>query len=336
MTPAVSIIVATYNYGRYLAGALDSALAQTFTDFEVVVVDDGSTDETAEVILPYLADARVRYYRTANRGQPAAKNFGIRSARGPLIAFLDADDLWLPAKLQRQMALLRSDPGLGVVYTRRLLIDPDGRQLDGPQPALYRGLVLEAVFLRNIICFSSTLVRRAVFAEAGYFDEDLPLAIDYDLWLRVARAYRFDYVDEPLVKYRTGHANLSSRVEERLWVVHGIMRRFLDAQGGRSLVSPAAVRQARAEWYYDMGIEKRQRSRLAALPWHVRALAADPGFALAWQGLASLPLPESLRRVCRRALGRPIDWSVCPHAPPETQDTTSLPETRPLPCNPRG
>lgn len=334
MTPAVSVVIATYNYGRYLAGALDSVLAQTFTDFEIVVVDDGSTDATAEVILPYLADPRVRYYRTENRGQPAAKNFGIRFARASLIGFLDADDLWLPAKLERQIALLRSDPGLGVVYTRRLVIDPEGRELDCPQPALHRGLVLEAVFRRNCICFSSTLVRRAVFAEAGYFDEDLPLAIDFDLWLRVARRYRFDYVDEPLVKYRTGHANLSSRVEQRLGVVSGIICRFLDQQGGRSLVSPAVVRQAQADLCYHMGIAKRQRSRLAALPWHMRAVAADPSYVLAWKGLVSLPLPESLRRVYRRALGRPVDWSLRARVP--APDTTSFPETRLEPCHPHG
>jgi glycosyltransferase involved in cell wall biosynthesis len=334
MKPAVSIVVATHNYGRYLAGALDSALAQTFGDFEIVVVDDGSTDDTAEVILPYLADPRVRYYRTENQGQPAAKNFGIRFARADLIAFLDADDLWLPAKLERQLALLHGDPGLGVVYTRRLLIDPDGRQLEYREPELHRGLVVEAMFYRNFVCFSSALVRRPVFTQAGYFDEDLPLAIDYDLWLRVAPAYRFDYVDEPLVQYRTGHANLSSRIEERLRVVDRIMRRFLDERGGRGLVRPAVIRQARAELYYHMGVMKRSRSRLAALPWHVRALAFAPGYGLAWQGLASLPLPEPLRRICRRALGRPVDWTSPARVAPPDREANISPESRPHTCTP--
>jgi glycosyltransferase involved in cell wall biosynthesis len=310
MTPTVSVIVAAYNYGRFLAAALESVLAQTFADFEVIVVNDGSTDDTSEVVIPYLTDPRVRYYRTDHLGQPGAKNLGIRFARTSLVAFLDADDLWLPRKLEKQMAVLRADPGLGVVYARRLLIDEQGRQLEYEQPGLHRGHVLEAIFQSNFICFSSALVRRTVFEEVGHFDEDLALAIDYDLWLRAALAYRFDYVDEPLVKYRTGHANLSSRLEERLATVDRIMRRFLERRGGKEVLNPAVVRRARAEIYYDMGLVRRQRSRLAALPCYVRALTLAPTYGLAWQGLASLPLPERVRRWCRRALGKPVDWAV--------------------------
>src|SRR5260370_32287735 len=103
MTPAVSVVVATSNYGRFLAGALDSALGQTFRDLEVIVVDDGSTDDTADVVTPYLRDRRVRYERTDHVGQPAAKNIGIRSTRARLIAFLDAADLWFPEKLAKQV-----------------------------------------------------------------------------------------------------------------------------------------------------------------------------------------------------------------------------------------
>ena len=103
MTPRVSVVVATYNYARFLGGALQSALGQTFRDLEAIVVDDGSTDDTAAVVRPFLADGRVRYVRTDHRGQPQAKNTGVRLARAPLVAFLDADDLWLPAKLERQL-----------------------------------------------------------------------------------------------------------------------------------------------------------------------------------------------------------------------------------------
>lgn len=312
MTPAVSVVLATYNYGRYLAGALDSALGQTLDDLEIIVIDDGSTDETQEVMAPYLANRRVRYFGTNHGGQPAAKNAGIRLARAPLISFLDADDLWLPTKLEKQAALFAGDPGLGVVYSRRRLMDEQGRHLHFSQPTLPRGNVLEAMFRQNFICFSSAVVRRTVFDQVGLFDTKLALAIDYDLWLRIAQRYPFDFVDEPLVMYRTGHASLSRRTEERLMTAAGIMARFLDEHGGRSALDPTLVRRAQAETYYEIALATRSRSRWAALPWYLRALRYAPKYGLAWQGVASLPLPEMLRRKLRRALGRPPDWAVRP------------------------
>ena len=109
-SPRVSVVLATYNYGRYLSGALESALAQTMSDLEIIVIDDGSTDETKQVMVPYLENVRIRYYETEHQGQPAAKNAGIRLARAPLVAFLDADDLWLPTKLEKQLALFAASP----------------------------------------------------------------------------------------------------------------------------------------------------------------------------------------------------------------------------------
>jgi glycosyltransferase involved in cell wall biosynthesis len=309
--------MATYNHGRFLPAAVESVLGQTFGSLELIVVDDGSTDPTPRVLRPYLADPRARYHRIAHAGVAAAKNAGVRLARAPLVAFLDADDVWMPAKLARQVARFRADPGLGVVYARRWLIDERGRRLEYGQPPLYRGRVLDALFRTNFVCFSSAVVRRAALDEAGPFDEGLALSVDYDLWLRVALRHRFDYVDEPLVEYRTGHASLSCRTEERLAAVTHIMRRFLDELGGRSALDPAVIRRAQAETCCHIGLARRRASRLTALPWYLRALALAPGYGLAWRGLASLPLPEAVRRLLRRALGRPADWSVRrPAAPP--------------------
>ncbi len=310
MIPAVSVVIATYNYAHYLRAAVESALRQSFPSLEVVVVDDGSTDATPHVVRPLLSDPRVRYERTAHGGVAAAKNAGVRLARAPLVAFLDADDVWMPSKLARQAALFRADPGLGVAYTRRWLIDEHGRRLEYQQPPLFRGRVLDQLFRTNFVTFSSAMVRRAVLDEAGPFDEGLALAVDYDLWLRVALRHRFDYVDEPLVEYRTGHANLSSRTVERLATALRVMHRFLDEFGGREVIDPAAVRYAEAETCYHIGLARRPASRLSALPWYLRALALAPAYGPAWRGLLSLPLPEAARRLLRRALGRPVDWTV--------------------------
>jgi glycosyltransferase involved in cell wall biosynthesis len=298
------VVIATYNYGRYLAGAIDSVLTQTYQDYEIIVVDDGSYDHTREVIKPFLADRRIEYCVTDHVGQPRAKNAGIRLARGPLIAILDADDIWLPSKLERQVALFDADAQLGVAYTRRLLIDEEGRHLPYTQPPLHRGDVLDAIFRDNFICHSSVLVRSEVFDRVGLFDESIPMAIDYDLWLRVALHFRFDYVDEPLVKYRTGHANLSQREEERLGIARQIMRRFLDEYGGRERVAPAVVRQSWAETYFHTGYHAQRRSRLAAIPWYLRAIAQSPSHGDPWRGLISIALPRAVYSYLRGAAGR--------------------------------
>src|SRR5439155_25820686 len=122
--------------------------------------------------------------------------------------------------------------------------------------------------------------------EVGLFDENLALAIDYDLWLRIARRYPFDFVDEPLVQYRTGHASLSRRTEERLKTAAAIMDRFLDHHDGREALDPALVRRAQAETYYEIALAIRKRSRWSALPWYLGALRPMPVLGLAWQGLA--------------------------------------------------
>jgi O-antigen/teichoic acid export membrane protein/glycosyltransferase involved in cell wall biosynthesis len=325
MTPAVSVVIATHNYGRFLGNALDSALGQTFDDFEAIVVDDGSTDNTPSVVLPYLRDERIRYERTERRGQPRAKNLGIQLARAPLIAFLDADDVWLPTKLDRQVAVFREDPEVGVVYTRRLLIDEDGWELEYAQPPLYRGWVLPRIFRHNFICFSSSVVRRRVFEEVGAFDEELALSIDYELWLRVARHYRFDYVNQPLVLYRTGHDSLSRRKRERVHTANAIIHRFLDEYGGRAVLPPALVRLSLAELYCDMGgaVEGSERAY-----WFSRALWQRPQHAQAWHALLAFWWPGRIRSLVRRALGKP-DWER-----PRRVIPTLGPSTIPLPVSP--
>lgn len=301
----VSVITPTYNYGRYLAATIESVLAQTFTNWEMIVVDDGSTDDTPRVIAPYLADPRIRYHKGERLGPSGARNVAVGLSRAPLIAFLDADDLWSPTKLAQQLPLIEADSRVGVVYSRRQLMNADGELLEMAQPRMFRGDVFSQLFRNNFLCFSTVVARRELFDRVGGFG-NVPLAVDYDLLLRMAAQCRFDYVDEPLVRYRTGHANLSQRAEERLRVALSIMDRTVACH--RARLDPRVVRQAYAETHASLGLVCRERSRMAALVEYGRAIRAFPGRAATWKELASLLLPEGARRLARRALGRPADW----------------------------
>jgi glycosyltransferase involved in cell wall biosynthesis len=307
MNPVVSVVIATYNCGRFLASAVDSVLAQTLHEVEVIVVDDGSTDDTAEIMRPYVHHSRVRFFRQENRGPAAARNRGIQRACAPLVAFLDADDVWLPEKLECQVPRFAADPMIAVVYSRRLRIDEKGHVLNTEQPPLYRGDILRPLFLNNFICLSSTVVRREALDRSGLFNERIrrPSCEDYDLWLRLALNYRFDYVDEPHVLYRTACTHNASRSEARLRTAMTVMRRFLHDEGARHHLGSATVRRAWAETYAHLGLFVRERSRLAALGCYWKSLAAVPGYAPAWKGAVSALLPERARRRLRRALRRP-------------------------------
>jgi glycosyltransferase involved in cell wall biosynthesis len=294
MAPAVSVVVATRNYGCYVAGALRSVLEQTWLDLEVVVIDDGSTDDTPHVVQRFLNDPRVHYHRTDGLGQSRAKNLGIQLSRAPLVAFLDGDDEWLPAKLERQLPVF-DNPAVGVAYSRRTLMDAGGRDVPTPPAALVRGRVYDQLLVQNPVCFSSVVVRRSVFEAVGYFDPALPLSIDYDLWLRVARHFEFDYVDEALVRYRTGHANLSSRITERLSAVLSILRRSLVRRRNWETADPAAQAEAWGSTCRTMGFVVREAKPIEAAGWYARAARHDGRWGQTLRAIVGIWLRRLLR-----------------------------------------
>ena len=274
--PRVAVVMAAKNYAKFLPAAVESVLAQTVTDWELVIVDDGSSDDTPEVVKPFLADARVKCVRSDRLGQPRAKNLGVRLTAAPLVAFLDADDAWLPAKLEKQLPLFR-DPRVGVGYCHRTLIDESGAPLPvQPPQAIPAGPTLPAVFARNFVCFSSVVMRREVFELSGGFDPELDLAIDYDLWLRVAAHAEFAGVAEKLVLYRTGHANLSKRLADRVLTADSIMTRALDRRDLRGRLLKSLVGEGYASTYRALAYTLSRGEPWAGLRWYARA-AARPG-----------------------------------------------------------
>jgi len=307
--PAVSVIVTSYNYGRYVGAALASVRNQTVGDVECIVVDDGSTDNSIEVIESFLDDTRFRLIRLENGGVSRARNVGLSAAHGRFVAFLDADDVWQPTKLERQLRRFTADPSLGVVFTRRTIIAGNGvRQpcADGMPP---EGEIVGPLFRQNFVCFSSAIVTTEAITRVGGFDEQLGLAIDYDFWLRLASLYRVGVVDEPLVAYRIGHgANLSSRQRERYHVALYVMRRFQQQFDTANRLTRADIARGEAETFVNLGVLSRGWSAREAVSWLLRAVRTRPGYAPAWRGLISVLTPAPVRRVVRSVRGTSGDW----------------------------
>ncbi len=226
--PKVSVVVPLYQTERYIVDALRSALAQTFGDFEVVVVDDGSSDRGPELARG-LGDPRIRVIRQENRGLAGARNTGVREARADYIALLDADDLWAPAKLAKLVARLDADPGIGVVFSESALIDDDGREIGLVQRPAKRPLDAAHIFCRNPVGNGSApVLRRAALDDVAFhdaslgrlcwFDESFRQSEDIECWTRIAALgkWTFACVSEPLTLYRVASGGLSANTERQL------------------------------------------------------------------------------------------------------------------------
>ncbi|MBI4317895.1 MAG: glycosyltransferase [Chloroflexi bacterium] len=205
MTANVSVIIPVYNCERFIAEAVDSVLAQSFRDFELIVVDDGSTDRTAEVVKSY--GPRLTYIYQTNQERSAARNAGIRRASGQYLAFLDADDIWLPQKLERQIEVFDRAPEIGLVHSWAYFIDGSSqrltfgtRNLAGSPEAGNRAF--ESLLFGNFIASPTPVIRAQCVRELGPFDESLVHVEDWDMWLRISARYPIAFVPEPLAGYR--------------------------------------------------------------------------------------------------------------------------------------
>lgn len=292
--PMVSTIITSYNKGPYLAEAIESALRQDYEAQEILVIDDASTDNTRQVAESY--GSQLRYFRLqANRGQSYAKNMGIQMAGGEFIAFLDGDDRWRPGKLRRQVPILVKKPEISVVYSRSIAFaQKQGRTVfrTGRPRALYQGKILDQLLVHNFVSFSSCVVRRRALVEVGLFDESLRVAEDYDLWLRIAQKYPFEYVDEVFVEYRTGIDQIATRQSDQFRFSIGVQRRFIEQHFGGRYPRPAVVRRATAAKYAGHGDYLLANHRqLAAFMAHATSLWWNP-FSLKYFSLLRDLIPN--------------------------------------------
>lgn len=307
--PVVSVIVPVYETRDYVAEALDSVLAQTFEDLEVIVVDDGSTDGGGEIARAYAErDSRVSYIWQENAGLAAARNVGIAAARGEAVAFLDSDDLWLPEKLARQIRLLSENAVVHAdAYVLRAGGEVGGERIAAHVEGLDGADALGALLRGNSIAVLTVLAPRSLLLTHGCFDASLRSVEDYDLWLRLAAdGVRFTYVAEPLAVYRIRPGSLSADLvrmtETRLRVYEKLAGA---SSGSRRRAVLAATRRERK--LLATALWRRGRSAIIAHGKEagradlVRAVRTAPGWWKCWVLAGMLVVQPVLRPAALRA-----------------------------------
>ena len=211
MESLVSAIIPTYNRQHFLREAIESVLQQDYSHYELIIVDDGSTDATRDLIAAYPV---AQYLHQKNQGVSAARNRGIAHARGSLITFLDSDDLWLPHKLSAEVHLLEERHDVPVVYSDEIWIRSGRRVNPKKKHQKYSGMIFEHCLPLCIISPSSVMIRREILEAVGVFDESLPVCEDYDLWLRISAYYPIGFIEKPLIVKRGGHGD---QLSQRYW-----------------------------------------------------------------------------------------------------------------------
>jgi glycosyltransferase involved in cell wall biosynthesis len=207
--PLVSVIIPTHNRDWIVKEAIDSVLAQDFSDYELIVVDDGSDDRTPEILEAYKDQIAVIHQ--ANRGVSAARNRGIAAAAGRLIAFLDSDDLWLPQKLSAQVNFFAENPDALICQTEERWVRNGMRVNPKKRHHKFSGMIFERSLALCLVSPSAVMIKKRLFDTVGVFDEDLPACEDYDLWLRISCRHPVHLIETPLIIKRGGHADQLSR-----------------------------------------------------------------------------------------------------------------------------
>lgn len=218
--PRVSILLTCYNHIDFLPACVQGVQEQTYTDYEIIAIDDGSTDGTREWLAEHLAGHKI-ILSEQNLGTYASLNVALSHATGEFVAILNDDDLWAPEKLHRQVELFDTHPKIGLVHTDGHFIDSNGKKIEGSPlgfefPRTATGDVLLDLLYQNKIIASAALVRRECFDKLGVFNADYFGSGDWEMWLRIAEQYQIGFVDEPLTSYRVHGGNASHKLE-KIW-----------------------------------------------------------------------------------------------------------------------
>jgi glycosyltransferase involved in cell wall biosynthesis len=301
-TPAVAVIIISYNGAAYLPKSIASVLAQTVTDLELVVVEDGSHDG-AESIVASFNDPRARYIWRPNGGTSASRNTGIRETTAPLVAFLDCDDWWDPRKLEAQLDALKDSPDADVVYTGAMMVT-EGTGAMAIDPAVVVGDATPSLLLRNSSpgSASSVMVRRALIDRAGTFDETLRFAEDWEYWLRLAAKSPFARVEVPHVFISVRPGSFGRNTDALRLAAHGVVNRAHE-QAGPQYRRMRRIAHANIEFGASVDLAHHGRRRKAIVPL-LRAIRHDPFRWKFWRRLTLLVLTKlwPSRRLRRRII----------------------------------
>ena len=261
--PLVSVIIPTYNRGWIVQEAIDSVLDQDFRNFELIVVDDGSEDNTQEILRAY--GKAITVLQHSNKGVSAARNRGIAEASGQLIAFLDSDDLWLPGKLTAQVKFFKENDDAVINQTQEIWIRKGVRVNPKQRHLKFSGMIFDRSLALCLVSPSAVMIRKSLFEIVGVFDEQLPACEDYDLWLRISCRYPVHLIDIPLIIKRGGHDDqLSKAAGLDRYRIASLMK-IIDSD----LLTPQQYRAAVTTLkekcdVYAGGCRKRDRKREAA------------------------------------------------------------------------
>ena len=306
----VSVVIPAYNCERYIKETIESALSQTYKDIELIVVDDGSTDGTGEIVKSF--SSKLKYVpQNKNTGPSAARNEGIKMATGEYVAFLDHDDVWMPNKIERQIRLFEDNGETALTYSNYLYVGQSGKEMgtlfDTVRP--HRGFIFEHLILDNFVPTSSVVFKKKVLDEIGGFKERFLIAHDFELYLRIAERYKADFISTPLVRRRIYPASAS--IEGRKIMLEetiGIIKNYRDKINSRNPLLARRVDKRIAKYMFYIAIwfleHGDKREAIAGYSDCIKTKAIDYKIALAslffiMPRFVSIPLMKKLIKINR-------------------------------------
>lgn len=297
----VSVVIPAYNKADFTIRTIESVLNQTYTNIEIIVVDDGSTDDTPRKIIKY--NDQVTYIRKENGGACSARNAGIKAASGDYVALIDCDDIYYPEKIQKSVECLASDPEIGFVYNSAYFINEDDEIVSEYKNFGYdaSGRITKKLLEYNIICNSTVVIKKECFKHVGYFDESIFIPADWDMWIRLSEVYKAGYVDEKLTGYRVSHTYTINHVEkglkEELYILDKSFKR-------QTKVPHNLKKRCLANIFYRYGLMNlAQENYIQAKKLFFNAFKRKPfDLKLGFLSLASVLFPSLLFRIVKLKL----------------------------------